>query len=152
MPARFRFAPSRCGLSPYKVFTTCLLSSKLEKASSESFARLNWFHIVSNWGEVGLPGVSVCAPFPATGFTVMTGRYYKQYTRIFTGYGVSQYILNSLHTAWCVYYQPPILVCINYILTSTGLSLTLFMLWILADNANTSFSLDNFAFFANWFY
>ena len=40
----------------------------------------------------------------------------------------------------------------NHSLSIQSLSLTLFVLWIFADNANASFSFDYFAFFANWFY
>ena len=61
-------------------------------------------------------------------------------------------ILNSLHTSWCVGYQPPKLLCIYFVRIKIFLALTLLMLRVLADYANASFSLNYFAFFANWFY
>ena len=62
-------------------------------------------------------------------------------------FGCALYIWNSIHTAWRVHYQPP-----KYIKHCSELTLTLFVLWIFADNANASFSFNYFAFFANWFY
>ena len=61
-------------------------------------------------------------------------------------FGCALYIWNSIHTAWRVHYQPP-----KYIKHCSELTLTLFVLWIFADNANASFSFNYFAFFANRF-
>ena len=61
-------------------------------------------------------------------------------------------ILNSLHTSWCVGYQPPKLLCIYFVRIKIFLALTLLMLRVLADNPDAAFSLDHLAFFTDRFH
>ena len=67
-------------------------------------------------------------------------------------------IITGLSGVPCIFEivsTPPGVSTISRLNTSNilqKLTLTLFVFWIFADNANASFSFNYFAFFANWFY
>ena len=60
------------------------------------------------------------------------------------------FIMNNVTTYPGVSLQPHIIVA-AYAVLGNELALSLFVFWIFTDNTNASFSLDNFAFFANRF-